>query len=63
MEGQQSVTVAENRHAVGKILARRHYGHIPGLLGQVNHPQQQGIEAAPGKPCSWTRAAPSNLTL
>ena len=45
MEGQQSVTGAEHRHAVGRILARRHYGRIPGLLGQVNHPLQQGIES------------------
>jgi hypothetical protein len=39
------VTGAEHRHAEGRILARRHYGRIPGLLGQVNHPLQQGIES------------------
>jgi hypothetical protein len=46
VEGQQSVTGAEHRHAVGRILAGRHYGRIPGLLGEGDRSLQQSIESA-----------------
>jgi len=38
-------TGAEHRHAVGRILAGRHYGRIPGLVGKVDRSLQQGIES------------------
>jgi hypothetical protein len=46
---QQPIPAAEHRPAIGGIIAGRHGGRIPGLVNQVNHALQQGVERCAGE--------------